>query len=265
MLRVITSEWRKLRRPTLLWGTLGAVAAASILTNIIIFSVVDQLPANANRPGEELVSRAVLESARGVTIGFAGAAKLLGVIALAIFAAQTASEYTNGTLRNLLVREPRRLLLLVGKYVTMIFFALIIAVLAAVLSIVVSRFAAPFWDVSTSEWFTPIGWEGIRNTFVNVVVAMIGYGTLGMALGILLRSPISAISIGLAWLLPFEGILSAFLDDSSKWLPGALLDILAAGGILTVSYTRALTLSLIYVGLAAAIAALAFRRRDVVS
>lgn len=265
MHRIVSSEWRKLRRPTLLWGTLGAVAGASVLTNIIIFSVIDQMPANSNRPGEELVSRVVLESARGVTIGFAGAAKLLGVIALAVFAAQTALEYTNGTLRNLLVREPRRLYLLTGKYIAMALFALLIAVVSAVLSISVSAIVAPMWDVSTVQWFTSAGWEGIRNTFLNVLITMIGYGTLGMALGILFRSPISAISVGLAWLLPFEGILSAFLDWSVKWLPGALLDTVAAGGILTVSYTRALSLSAIYVAVAAVVAAVSFRFRDVVS
>lgn len=264
MWRVFTSEWRKLRRPTLLWGTLAAVVFTSALTNVIIFTVVDQMPAG-NRPGEELVSRPVLESARGITVGFGGSAKLLGVIALCVFAAQMALEYTNGTLRNLLVREPKRMTLLLGKYISMIAFTFLIALVAAVVSIIAARVAAPFWEINTANWFTAEGWTQMRNTFVNVLICMVGYGTLGMWLGILFRSPIPSISVGLAWLLPFEGILSGFLQDSTRWLPGALLDTVAAGGILTISYTRALILSAIYVAIAAVMAAIFFRRRDVVS
>ena len=40
-------------------------------------------------------------------------------MALAVFASAFASEFSQGTLRNLLVREPRRPALLAGKYAAM--------------------------------------------------------------------------------------------------------------------------------------------------
>jgi ABC-2 type transport system permease protein len=266
MRRVIAAEVRKLRRPALLWGTLGAVAASATLVNFIIFAVLDEPGAGDDgRPGAELATRAALQTSRGLAVGFGAAAGLLGVVALSIFAAQTALEYTNGTLRNLLVREPRRLRLLAGKFVAMVLFAALIALVSAVFSVVVSLIAAPNYGVSTEAWLTGSGWSQIWHTYINVVISMIGYGTLGMSLGLLFRSPISSIAIGLAWLLPLEGILGGLVDGAIRWLPGALLSTIATGGIAQVSYQRALTLAAIYVAFAALIAAISFQKRDVAS
>ena len=59
----------------------------------------------------------------GVVFGFQQVATLLGIIALCVFAAQTAQEYTYGTLRNLLVRQPSRMKVLTGKFLSMAVFA----------------------------------------------------------------------------------------------------------------------------------------------
>lgn len=264
--RVIASELLKLRRPALLWGTLGAVAASSALVNYIIFAVLDEPGMEDDgRPGAELATRAALQTSRGIAVGFGASAGLLGVVALSIFAAQTALEYSNGTLRNLLVRQPRRLQLLVGKFISMVIFAALIAIVAAVVSVATASLVAPYFEVNTEAWFTDEGWIKVWQTLVNTLVSMIGYGTLGMSLGLLFRSPITSIALGLAWLLPLEGILSGLVDGAIRWLPGALLSTIAAGGIAQVSYQRALLLSGMYVAIAGAIAAISFRRRDVAS
>jgi ABC-type transport system involved in multi-copper enzyme maturation permease subunit len=263
---VIAAELLKLRRPALLWGTLGAVAGSSALVNFIIFAVLDEPGMEDDgRPGAELATRAALQTSRGIAVGFGASAGLLGVVALSIFAAQTALEYTNGTLRNLLVREPRRLRLLAGKFTAMVVFATLIALVAAAVSIAVASIAAPHYGVDTGAWFTGAGWSRVWHTWVNVLISMIGYGTLGMSLGLLFRSPISSIAIGLAWLLPLEGILSGLVEGSIRWLPGALLSTIASGGIAQTSYLRAVILSGIYVTAAALFAAFSFRQRDVAS
>ena len=82
-----------------------------------------------------MISRQTLELAHGVSIGFSSAAGLLGLVALCVFAAQTAQEYTYGTLRNLLVRQPRRLTLLFGKFVAMKSFALITVLVSALVAV----------------------------------------------------------------------------------------------------------------------------------
>ena len=63
-----------------------------------------------------------------------------------------------------------------------------------------------------------------------LTISVIGFGTIGMVLGLLLRSPISAISFGVLWLLIVENLLIAVKNSWEKWLPGAQLNAIATGG-----------------------------------
>ncbi len=259
MIRVFRAEWRKLRRPTLFIGSLLSVAAVSALASSVIFIVMDQ----PSRGNEVPVTRNVLEQASGLTLGFAGSGSLLGVVALCVFAAQMAQEYSLGTMRNLLVRQPRRLTLLIGKYFSMISFASVMVFVSAIISIITEYIGASAKHLNTSLWSSATAYHSLALTTVNVLIATLGYGTIGMSLGILLRSPISSISIGLAWLLVVEGIMSAVITSTRTWLPGQLLSIVASGGSVEVSYSRALTTATIYLGLALIAIGALFKRRDV--
>jgi hypothetical protein len=84
-----------------------------------------------------------------------------------------------------------------------------------------------------------------------------------MTLGILLRSPISSISIGVLWLLIVENIVGAVKSSTLDWLPGSQLATVAAGGTETISYSHALSLSAIYVFVALTVATVLFTKRDV--
>src|SRR6185437_9756111 len=97
-----TSEWTKLKRKTLLLATFVGLAAAASLFVILIFS---QAPATGHGG---LPSLQELARPNGLIIGVTRATMLLGIVAFGIAAAQTASEYSLGTLRQLLVRQPRR-------------------------------------------------------------------------------------------------------------------------------------------------------------
>ena len=136
MIRVIMAEWRKLRRPTLFLGTIGAALFFTGLTSIFLYLMIDSERGNSDRGRQ--VSREVLELAGGSVFGFASVGGLLGVIALCVFAAQTAQEYTYGTLRNLLVRQPGRLRILAGKLIAMKLFALVLVIISAIVSIGIS-------------------------------------------------------------------------------------------------------------------------------
>ena len=132
MIRVIRAEWRKLRRPTLFLGTLGSVGAISILAASIPFIAMD-----APRRGREArFTKSVIEHFTGLSLGLGNASTLLGIAALSIFASQTAQEYSHGTLRNLLVREPRRMVLLGGKALSMLLFACLVVVETTLLTVV---------------------------------------------------------------------------------------------------------------------------------
>jgi len=140
--------------------------------------------------------------------------------------------------------------------------------LAALVSIGASVILAPGAKVSTDLWFGADGRHAIFTTFVNVIVSVIGFGTIGMVLGLLLRSPISAISLGVLWLLIVENLLIAVKNSLQNWLPGAQLNAIASGGAprgsaQSIEYSHALLVGGIYVAVAVTIASILFVRRDV--
>ena len=261
MIRIIKAEWRKLRRPTLLLGTLGAVVFFSGLVSSLLFLLLDSPQGNGDRG--VVITREMLSLPTGATQAFSSVGGLLGIIALCVFAAQTAQEYTYGTLRNILVRQPGRVRVLAGKLVAMKLFAILMVAISAVVSIGISFALAGGKDVSTELWFNGDGQAAIGRSFINVLISVICFGVVGMVLGLLLRSPISAISIGVLWLLIIENIVGAVKSSTLNWLPGSQFSTIAAGGSESISYTHALSLSAAYVFVGSLIAVVLFTRRDV--
>jgi ABC-type transport system involved in multi-copper enzyme maturation permease subunit len=261
MFNVVKAEMRKLRRPTLFFGTMGAALFFTGLITSFIYLMIDSPRGNGDRG--RTIGREVLQLASGSVNGFASVGGFLGIIALCVFAAQTAQEYTYGTLRNLLVRQPGRMKILIGKLISMMLFALIMISIAAIVSVAISYILAPGAKVNTDLWLTSAGYHAIFTTFVNVTVSVTAFGIVGMVLGLLLRSPISAISLGVLWLLIVENLLIAVKSSLQSWLPGAQLDAIASGGTLDLTYKHALAVGGIYVAVGAIIASVLFVRRDV--
>ena len=261
MFNVVKAEMRKLRRPTLFFGTMGAALFFTGLITSFIYLMIDSPRGNGDRG--RTIGREVLQLASGSVNGFASVGGFLGIIALCVFAAQTAQEYTYGTLRNLLVRQPGRMKILIGKLISMVIFALIMISIAAIVSVAISYILAPGAKVNTDLWLTSAGYHAIFTTFVNVTVSVTAFGIVGMVLGLLLRSPISAISLGVLWLLIVENLLIAVKNSWQSWLPGAQLNAIASGGTLDLTYKHALTVGGIYVAVGATIASVLFVRRDV--
>ena len=260
-MRVVLAEWRKLRRPTLFLGTLGAALFFTGLTTSFLYLMIDSEQGNSDRGRQ--VSREILNLASGSVYGFASVGGLLGVIALCVFAAQTAQEYTYGTLRNLLVRQPGRIRLLFGKLIAMKIFALLLVAIAAIVSVSLSVALSGRAKVSTELWVTSDGIHAIGQSLLDVSISVIYFGIIGMVLGLLLRSPISAISIGVLWLLIIENLIGAVKPVTLDWMPGNQLSTIAQGGSPDVSYSHALILGSFYVFIGSLIATVLFSRRDV--
>jgi ABC-2 type transport system permease protein len=263
---VFRGEWVRLRRPALLAGGYGAISGVVIIVTIVLFaSAASSASSTGSGPRGSSSTLASLANADGMVHGLATSATLFGVIALAITAAQVAGDYPAGTLRNLLTRQPRRLVLLAGKAAALAVF-LAGAVTCATVAAVAAAFAmAPTRSLDTSAWTSASGLASLGSTYGNVLLSVLGYGALGFALAIALRSPVWSIAIGVAWLLPVETILSAAEQHSARFLPGQLLAAIASGGTSTVGYAHALQLGLLYAVAALATAAVLFRRRDVTS
>ena len=266
---VFRAEMRKLKRPTLSLATLLAASGLTALTTSLLYLLIDS-PTGNGREGMRVTAER-LSAADGLVYGFQSAASLLGIIALCIFAAQTAQEYTYGTLRNLLVRQPSRMKILGGKYLAMSLFAFVIVMISAVVSIAISFSLAGEANVSTALWTSSEGRQALLNAFGNVMLATICFGTIGMILGLLLRSPISSISIAVIWILIVENLLSAVVNHIGKWLPGQLLSAIASGGTppdpitnaAEIPYERGLIGGLLYVIAGSIVVSVLFKKRDV--
>jgi ABC-type transport system involved in multi-copper enzyme maturation permease subunit len=265
-MRIFLAEWRKLRRPTFFFGTMGSVVFVTGLVTSLLFLLIDAKTGNADRGNR--ITREMLELSDGFTIGFRSSNGLLGLVALSVFAAQTAQEYTYGTLRNLLVRQPRRIRLLIGKYFSMATFALVSVLISAATAVGLAFALSGKAKVATDNWFTNDGYSALGHSLVNVLISTIGYGTIGMILGLIFRSPISSISIGTAYLLVVESIISIAWKPASNWMPGNLLSVVASGGSPigvenAPTYSQALLRIALYLLGAGLITATLFKRRDV--
>jgi ABC-2 type transport system permease protein len=255
MWAAFTSEWTKLRRRTLFLSTfLGLAVAASIFV-ILLFSQA------TNNGG--IVTLHQLARPNGLVIGVARASMLLGVVAFGIAASQVASEYSLGTLRQLLVRQPRRAVLLAGKMLGVITFLVLALCFAAIVALIVAVVAAHSRDVSTSAWFTGTGLGDLFRELGDLALATVGYSVLGMALGQFVRSAVAAVIIGFAWLVAVENIITRIVPSTQQWLPGASITAVASGGVEGVGYSHGLILGTVYVVVAITAAMAVFLRSDV--
>jgi ABC-2 type transport system permease protein len=248
------SEWIKLRRRNLVLGTFGGLTLAASFFTVLVFGQASAV----SDP-----SLASLGQPNGLIHGLGQAVILLGIVAFGIAASQIANEYSLGTLRQLLVRQPRRTALLTGKYLGVIVFVVAAVVFAAVVTGGVAVVMAHARHVPTAAWFTRTGMGDLGRALGELLLAVIGFATLGLAVGLFLRSSVFAVIVGFAFLLPVEAIVSRVLPSANHWLPGLVLEAVGQGGTPTLSFSRALLISTLYVVAVAALTGHSFARRDV--
>jgi ABC-type transport system involved in multi-copper enzyme maturation permease subunit len=259
ILDAVLSEWVKLRRRTLLGGTFGGLALAASFFMILMFA---QAPATGEGSGG-LPSLVGLAQPNGLIHGVSQAIVLLGIVAFGIAASQTASEFSLGTLRQLLVRQPRRLTLLAGKSLGVMSFLLAAVVFAALVAGGAALVMAHLRHVPVGAWFSSTGIRDLTRALGTLLLAVIGFATLGLAAGLLLRSSVLAVIVGFAYLLPVENIIEHLVPATRQWLPGSLLGVVGQGGTSYSSLGRAVVISAIYLAVVASLTATAFHRRDV--
>jgi ABC-2 type transport system permease protein len=251
------SEWVKLRRRNLLIGTYVGLAVAASLFSILLFA-----QARASGRGD-LPNLAQLAQPNGLIHGVNRAAVLLGIVAFGIAATQIASEYSLGTIRQLLVRQPRRPLLLAGKFLAVLAFMLGAVVFASLLATIAAFVMAHERHVPTSAWTSSVGITDLTRALGDLLLATVGFTTFGLVVGLLFRSSVTAIIVGFAYLLPIENVIIRIAPHTAAWLPGQLLQSVAAGGLDSVGFSRSLALSAVYLIVAVAVATTVFVRKDI--
>jgi ABC-2 type transport system permease protein len=264
MRNAVRSEWTKLRRPGMLVGGLASMVLVAVLGAVLGVTSAGERSSSGPRAGDA-ISLADLGSVHGLAKALGQSTILLGVVALCLCAAALAGEFSTGTLRNMLVREPRRLRLLSGMTVGVLSFIAAITLVALAIAALVAMAIATTKGVDTSVWFGSAGLSTLAATTGNLVASTLGFGLIGAVLGIVLRSPVAAIGVGVAYALPVEAILSSTIGGIDRFLPGQLLMVLAAGGDYSLSYSAAALTLVVYGVIAVVVAGALFARRDVTS
>ena len=228
MTHAFGAEWIKLRRPSVLIGAAGLMVVVAAIATIVLFKSAGQVPVVSDE-GTRL-SLGQLAGPVGLSRGFAEATTFIGLIVLSLFAISVAGEFTQGTIRPLLLVEPRRLRLITGKIAALLSFVALALVVAAATSMITAAIAAGTRGVSMSQWTTISAMRILLSSWSTAFLGVALWGLVGAALGLLLRSTALALGLALAWLLPLEHILSDGWTGANHWFPGLLLEGFSRGG-----------------------------------
>ena len=257
-MHVVRAEWRKLMRAGMLMGGAVLVALAA-LGALIVFT---QAKANP-QPGAEGFNFTRLAQPDGLITPLLFIGQVVGAVSMVLFARSVGNDYTNGTLKMALVREPSRSVVLGGKTIALGLFVTIAVVLGFAAMTAVATTVAASRGIATDQWWTSQGIADSLGGLGRLVVASLVWGLIGLMLGILTRSGSLAVGIGVPSLAIGEHLLQMLWSDGAKWLPGIVLAAFAAGGSKDIGLGLASLLTGAYAVAFALVAAATFTRRDV--
>ena len=264
MIRSMHAELLKLRRPAIIYGAAGGMLGFALLATVLTFATATTTVAASPMGGDSLTSTiGQLAQPGGLTRGFTIAAGFIGLLVFVLFTTSMTSEYGLGTIRVLLIRQPRRARLLAGKLLALLAFVAALLFAAELLAGGAAIALALTRDISTADWFTAEGLRHCIGDYANAVLTATVFGTVGITLGVFCRSTPIALGVGLAWLGPLEHIIQLNWAGAARWFPGLVFDAVASGGTTITTYERALVTALAYSVVALAAGALTFVRRDI--
>jgi ABC-type transport system involved in multi-copper enzyme maturation permease subunit len=275
-MRAFRSEWIKLSRRNTLLGFGGAMVGLTLLFTLLAYLSVGG--ANVDLDGgqaEAFVTADLLSLSDGSVFAITNLASMLGVVVLALFASSMAGEFNKGTIRMLFVTEPNRLKVLSGKLAALASFVVVGLAATMITSVGIGALLAPGAGVDTSAWWTNDGLAAIGTTYLNITGAVLIPGLIGAAIAVLTRSAAIAISVGAAYFILGEALITGFWDTLGQWGPSAVSNALAVGGtggegmmggaVPVIAYATAAILAVGYGILSVAVSSTTLARRDVTS
>jgi len=264
MLRTHKSELIRFKKT----GSIGAgimVAFTALITMLTFIGFEDGGggPGPGPGDGQGFANVADLSTADGWITGLASAAPMIGIVALALFAMSVAKDYERGTIRQLLVGEPRRALLLGGKIAALVSIVAVGIAFSALAGAATAFVFASSAAASTAAWTTGTGLAAMASISFNVLVGTVVWGLAGAVLAMLTKSASAAITTGIAYLLIGESLLGLVWDTASNWLPSGTLTTFTGGGSAAVSYEQSALLLALYAAAFVVATFVVFQRRDI--
>jgi len=265
MVRAFRSELLKFRR----WSVLAGSGVMILATTFIAYLTFHQITSGATGPELTPLIQA-FPTPQGLITVVGQARSLIIVIALIMVTSNIAAEWSQGTLRNLLVREPNRLRLLSGKMLALVLFVIVSATLTLAISASLILAAAHAQGVSTAAWTSSEAMRTVLAFFGNEMLCLVGISLLGMLIAVLTRSVGAAVGVALAYVLVPEGIIAMVWQQGSQWFPVRVLNFLpgsafppAVGPTPPQGYAAALLMALLWMVGFVVVSAVVFWRQDV--
>ena len=258
MIRTLRAELVKLLRRRVLVVAAVTAAVFAVGGALIVLSAATPVATPGSR-----VSLPSLARAGGGTEVFTATMSFAGTFLFVLFVGAFAVEFSRGTFRTMLLRQPGRVRLLAGKLAAMLLVAAVTLLATEAMTWVVAYLAAPSQGVDHAGWTQLASLGAAVTDLARVLFWVTGYAVLGVLVAVALRSVPVALAVGIAWAGPFEHLMQDAWTPATKAFPGLLLEAFVAGGTSEVSAGRALLTLAAYVTLAAAVAATVFARRDV--
>src|SRR5204863_5038440 len=121
----------------------------AVVATLTVFSSAQASGTPTRRGGATL---AALAGHGGGTEAFAVGASFVGFFVFVTFIALLAGEFSGGTFRALLLRDPHRWRIIVGKLVGILTVAAAVVALVEVCTFAMSLIVAPTKDIATANW-----------------------------------------------------------------------------------------------------------------
>ena len=262
MTRAILAELVKLRRRSILIGAGAVIPLITVVATVAVFAGAGDGPPPKTQAEFE-PNLAMLGAAGGMTRGFTAASSFLGLLVLIVFIASTTSEWSQGTARVLLTRQPRRLQVFAGKTVALLIVMVAALLAALVVASITAYVMAEARGIPTGQWLSGAGLRDAAGAWARAALSLSCYGVLGIAFGTLIRSTTVAIAIAFAWFFPLEHIVQNAWAGAGRWFPGLLLEAVTSDGNTNTGFGRALALGVVIVAVLTSVAAIDLRRRDI--
>ncbi len=257
MIRSYVSEWIRFHK-TARVGILLMVVFVVLISLMVILGSEEMGPGGAGHGGP-LGGAADLTAADGAVAALSTSANLIGIVAIALFALSVARDFEWGTIRNLLVGQPRRAILLSGKLLAVASYVIIGVVASGVVAALLAVLLAPTQDISTDAWTVTAS----LGTLGTTAIATVLWGLVGAVLAMVTRSAAISITAGVAYLLIIENLLGLVWDSAGEWLPAGVIEAFASGGTDLVSFEKSIVLASAYAILGLGVMYVTFMRRDV--
>jgi ABC-type transport system involved in multi-copper enzyme maturation permease subunit len=143
----VLSEWLKVRRASILGTTAAVTIALSVAAAIVGLHELDRPRRHANV--------ALYSQTDGFQAILAHSTDFLAIVGLGFAAFAFSTEFSGGTLRNLLVRQPRRLTLFAGKSIVVAALITAFVLLAYFVAYPVALVTAPHYSSTPSGMVGP--------------------------------------------------------------------------------------------------------------